>query len=320
MPRSRWAFSLIMLVTLAVLLPRGETPSLAKVGAYTFWVRPFEFQMVPISSWPYNSTARIPLTAPSNDGGVCLYRAADGHLYDHPVTQAHCIIYALSNYRLSGDSRDLDVATANAERLLISAVHRDGAIFFPYPFDIVLYGQGAAMRSPWFSGMAQGVALSGFVRLWEVSADPRWLRAARETFESFLLREQPGKPWVTVVDGGYLWFEEYPWIPYDHTVNGHVFAAYGLWDYWRLTQDKDAALLLSGALTTSLEIASVVRVPGHLSRYCISLYCLRNHKPSPKYHRVHIHQYQTLYKLTGERRFAQLAELLMLDEVDFTEP
>jgi hypothetical protein len=248
-----------------------------------------------------------------------LFRAADGTLYNHPVEQAQGVVNSLANYRLSGDPRDVEAAIANAERLLRQAEHRGRAIFFPYPFDFELHGRGT-MRAPWYSGMAQGIALSGFVRLWEVTGESRWRDAADQTFESFLASPQPDQPWVTVVDGGLLWFEEYPWTPLDHTVNGHIFAAFGLWDYWRVTGREDAALLLGGALTTALEIADALRVPGDVRRYCVSLYCQLTGYANPSYHPVHIGQYATLSRLTGEPRFAQLAELLRMDRLHFSRP
>lgn len=306
-------------MALAVMLPRGDIPPLANVGPFDFWVRPFELRMLPVGEWPYNRADLIELDGERDEHGVRLFRAADGELHDHPVAQAQYVVNSLANYRLSGDARDLQAAIANAERLVLRAVHRESAIFFPYPFDFELHGRGT-MRAPWFSGMAQGIALSGFVRLWEATADRRWLDAADQTFESFLVGRQPGRPWVTVVDGGLLWFEEYPWIPFDHTVNGHIFATYGLWDYWRVTGRADAAMLLGGALTTALESADAVRVPGEVSRYCVSPFCQFSHSANPRYHRVHIGQYRTLARLAGEPLFARLAELLVQDQLTFDAP
>jgi hypothetical protein len=302
----------IAFLALALTVPRGEIPPLARIGPFDFWIRPFELRTLPIGEWPYNRSEPVELDGERDADGVRQFRAANGELFDHPVAQAQHVVNSLANYRLSGDARDLDAAIANAERLMLRADHREGAIFFPYPFDFQLEGRGT-MEAPWFSGMAQGIALSGFVRLWEVTADPRWRAAADQTFQSFLLNPGPGSPWVTVVDGGLLWFEEYPWVPFDHTVNGHIFAAYGLWDYWRITGRADAEILLRGALTTSLEIADAVRVPGGVSHYCVSLYCQLTGSANPRYQAVHVGQYRTLYRLTGEPRFEQLADLLVQD-------
>jgi hypothetical protein len=310
---------IVAVLMLAAIVPRGELAPVAKVGPFAFWTRPFELRLIPVSEWPYNRMTEVQLDRDRDREGVRMFLAADGSLYDHPAAQAQFVVNSLANFRLSGDPRDLEGAIANGERLLLHAEERDGAIFFPYPFDFELHGRGT-LRALWYSGMAQGIALSGFVRLWEVTAEPRWLEAADRTFNSFLVDRQSGRPWFTVVDGGLLWFEEYPWSPLDHTLNGHIFAAYGLWDYWRVTRRADAALLLRGALTTALEVADAVRVPGDVSRYCIGLYCQLAGSVNPRYHRVHIGQYETLSRLTGEPRFAQLAELLRIDQRSFAEP
>ena len=88
-----------------------------------------------------------------------------------------------------------------------------------------------------------------------------------------------GKPWVTVVENGLLWLEEYPWVPYDHTFNGHNFAMYGLYDYWRQTGSRDAAEMTRGAITTSARVAGRVRTPGGISQYCIAQSCLDQSVP-----------------------------------------
>src|SRR5690606_32879878 len=107
--------------------------------------------------------------------GAFIYRHTDGRWYDHPVGQAQYVVNMLRNHRIDPDPQYLDLAIANANRLLQRAVRHGGAIFFPYPFDYGLHGRGT-MAAPWYSGMAQGIALSGFVRLHELTGDPKWLQ------------------------------------------------------------------------------------------------------------------------------------------------
>ncbi len=155
------------------------------VGPFSFKVSPYSVRPVAADELPMDSTSVVlpyGLRAPS---GYALYRAANGQLYDHPVAQAQYMVNMLSDYRLTSDRQYLDAAIVNGERLLSRATKVRGAIYFPYPFDYPLQARGL-LRTPWYSGMAQGVALAGFVRLFEQTGDVKWKAAADATFASFL--------------------------------------------------------------------------------------------------------------------------------------
>ena len=295
--------------TAPLVAPNWEV---ATVGPFTFTLSPYSVRPVAADELPMDSTGVVPPYGLRDPSGYALYRAANGQLYDHPVAQAQYMVNMLSNYRLTSDRQYLDAAMVNGERLLSRATKVRGAIFFPYPFDYPLQAEGV-LRAPWYSGMAQGVALAGFVRLFEQTGDATWKAAADATFASFLMPRSGDGPWVTTVDDQLLWFEEYPWSPSDHTFNGHVFALFGLYDYWRLTRDPIAERLIRGGLATAEVAGWLVRVPGGVSRYCISDSCMERYVNNTFYHRVHIGQFETLYRLTGHQAFAQLAQALAAD-------
>ncbi len=290
----------------------GDLP-VVTAGPFTFRAGDHALRPLAWTEAPYGGASLVPPYGPPYGAlGVAMYVAADGRTYDHPVRQAQAVVNMLRNHALTDDERYLELATANAERLLTHADPLDDAIFFPYPFDFYLHGRGM-LHAPWYSGMAQGIALSGFVRLYRLTDEDRWLDAAHATFRSFLQPPTDTRPWVTLVAGDLLWFEEYPWRPADHTYNGHVFAIYGLYDYWQLTGDEDAHRLLMGGLTTARAVVPLMRVPGEASRYCLARWCLAAGVQSGKYHAIHVGQLRQLYRMTGERRFEDLADVLEAD-------
>ena len=76
---------------------------------------------------------------------------------------------------------------------------------------------------------------------------------------------------------GYLWIEEYPGS-LDYTLNGKMYATFGLYEYALATQDRTvwsaerhagAVRLLKGSLTTLKTFASKYRNPGGPSAYCL---------------------------------------------------
>lgn len=113
-----------------------------------------------------------------------------------------------------------------------------------------------------------------------------------------------------VVDG-LLWLEEYPdprRVVGDRTYNGHVFSAYGLWDYWVLTGDERAKVLLQGALTTFRDVHTPMS-----NRNWRSKYCLRHAMDAGVYHTVHINEHVQCYAITRDTIFARIAELYYTD-------
>ncbi|GAB94912.1 hypothetical protein BJY21_002076 [Kineosphaera limosa] len=260
---------------------------------------------------PYARAGLAPLTPdrPHDDAGVLVYERG-GQTHDHPVLQARHIPMWTASYRNGGGREYLDKAIAHGERLLTTGEHTRSALYFPYHFDFALHGDDAhPMHAPWYSAMAQGQALSAFVALYETTGQPRWREAADETFASFLRPRAEGRPWtVDVDDKGLLWFEEYAGPNPDRAFNGHMFALFGVYDYWWLTGDPQARQVVLGGLEATRVRVRDIRVPGGTSRYCLT------HRVSDdNYHRVHIGQLFTLHTLTGSTDFARLGDAFIDD-------
>jgi D-glucuronyl C5-epimerase C-terminus len=312
----------IILATSVIPTPRAQgsrgalpSPATDVQGALSFG---FAATAYPIRSlvptqWPYYTTTIVPLvdTGVHDAAGVRMYRIGST-LYNHPVDQAQYAIALIYSYLASGNVAYLDRARAQAQRLIDTAVASRGAIYFPYPFNFARHGVSAdTMIAPWYSAMAQGQALTVFVRLFEITGDPAYRTAADLTFNSFKNPRAAGVPWTVLVNSaGYLWFEEYAKDPRppDLTYNGHIFAIFGLWDYHRLTQDGDALLLLQGGLTTASRYYPNVRATNWISRYCLT-----HGVQNALYHAVHGTQFLTLYTLTGATEFARAADALNED-------
>lgn len=230
----------------------------------------------------------------------------------HPTAQAQYVLYTLlNNYRLSPNPDLLLRAQRNLDRMLSYAVDYGDGLFFPFEVDFNLHRlPDEPRRAPWYSALSQGQALSAFCRYYSIVNDPRHLEIAHDIFRSLLIPfTDEDTPGVTMVDSeGYLWLEEYPGVRPDHTFNGLVFAMFGVYDYWDLTQDPEAFRILQGVAATIVRHYPTIRNPGHLSRYCVS-HIVR----SASYHRHHTDQMMWLYTLTRDTRFARMADELFLD-------
>ncbi len=268
---------------------------------------------VPDAALPYNSSAVYELPVARDATGVAMHRV-NGRLYDHPVIQAQDALAALNNYRLTRKAAYLNRAVLDGQRLIGRRVVSDSAWYYPYRYDFALHGGSDVMRAPWFSAMAQGQALSAFVRLNRVTGAQKWRDAANATFNSFRNAPVRGRPSTVRIDTVHnLWLEEYPhWPPTasDRTFNGHVFAVFGLYDYLRLTGDPAAVDLWNGGLNTARwHIQYRYRNTGFLSSYCLRHPSVL----STKYHGIHWHQMVSLHASTGDAGWSRIADALRAD-------
>lgn len=248
--------------------------------------------------------------AATDEAGIPLYTQATTTSY-HPVQVAQQALTDLEGHRLSGDPAFLSRAQRALDRLLAESIPVDDAVFFPYRFDFALGGDpNDVMHAPWYSAMAQGQALSGFVRLHATVGEPRYMDAAVRTLRSMEIKPIGSAPWVTFVDReGYLWFEEYAKDPPMQVLNGHIFAIFGLYDYWQVTRDARVAASIEAGLATVCRYADAFRDEGQISRYCLRVPGIR----SAKYHGIHQDQLRMLSRMTAEPWFAAFADELQAD-------
>ncbi len=160
------------------------------------------------------------------------------------------------------------------------------------------------LAAPWYSGLAQGQGISLLVRAAAEKQSPNYLDAANRAFESF--RKPTNEGGVTFVDeGNQYWFEEYIVSPPTHILNGFIWAAWGVYDYFLATQDKQAWALFEQAVATLKE---------NLRHYELGFWSLYEQSgtrlpmiASAFYHQLHIVQLRIMHLLTGDEIFAEYA-------------
>ena len=158
---------------------------------------------VPIGERPYANAALV--RGLVDITGVRMFRlAGDPTMYDHPVGQAQLSMAYLDQYRLTRLPAYLRLAKVNAQRLVDRRVESRGGWYYPYDFDFAVHGDTTeTLTAPWYSGMAQGLALSAFTRLFQATGDPAWKTAADATYASLDNTPVEGEPfgsWVSSVE------------------------------------------------------------------------------------------------------------------------
>ena len=159
-----------------------------------------------------------------------------------PTIQALCALSQWDAYTLTGDTQYANALVSAADKFISVSVQ--GQIQWTST-TVPLHG---ITSTPWISGLTQSVATSVLLRAYQYTGQQKYLDAATATYH-----------WLTVPvsQGGVLsndigtWLEEYPTQvaggTSSHVFNGDMWALFGVWDYYRVTKDGNAAaLFLSG--------------------------------------------------------------------------
>lgn len=175
---------------------------------------------------------------------------------------------------------------------------------FPYRFPLESYG----LSAPWYSAMAQGEASSVLLRAYAASGDVTYLEAARLVLEP--LARDISKGGVSYIREGDVFFEECNSIPAVHILNGHLYAAFAVWELLHHGY-VDATLhdLQRAAIDTLRRWLPYYDVRGW-SRYALAVDDdNRPHLATLKYHQFHIAQLAIYADMTGEPSFQRYSIL-----------
>ncbi|QLG28808.1 hypothetical protein HUG10_15225 [Halorarum halophilum] len=273
-----------------------------------------ELRKLPYEEWPESDA--YPYNAEEAEEMEARTNTYEGNTGLQVVQNARVLTNLSENVRTSDDPVFEDAAERVTDTL-VEAAHGtpEGstaeAIYFPYGYHFKLHGNpDLLMETPWYSGMAQGLLLSSFTRLYRQTGDERYSDLADRTFASLVPSggSERSKPWVSLIEDGHYWIEEYPSEVPAHTLNGKMFGIYGLYEYWCHSGREDVETWLLAALTTISDRIEEFRVPGGLSYYC-----LEHEGQIDKYHSIHIGQLEALYDMTGHDRFHEVAETFRSD-------
>jgi len=216
----------------------------------------------------------------------------------NPIAIAQYALGCFNLYKRTAAKKYLDIFIKQVNWLVENLVkNKKGIYVWNHNFDWE-YGKG--LKSPWYSGLAQGNGLSVMVRAYELTKDERYKVAAEKAFLSLITEIKDGGTMFT--DGqGDVWIEEVIVDPATHILNGFVWAAWGIYDYYLLTRDEKVKAFFDRFVSTLKE---------NLPKFDVriwSLYELSQNKikmvASHFYHRLHVVQLMVMYKLTGEDIF-----------------
>ena len=249
-------------------------------------------------------------TPPLHDSDGVPVAIIGGRTVYKPAALGQLAIRFVNGFTRTGDPAYLVLPEAIGRALARMGHWSQGALYLPYEFDFAMHGNRSdVIRGPWYSAMAQGLALALFTKLYRATGNPAHLATAAALYRSLRHIGRGTSPWVAyVASGRYLWLEEYAQHDPEHTINGAIFGAFGLYEYWSATGDPGALQELRGILTTLKHKLMLARNPGGPMDYC-----LKHGRPQVKYHHVVLAQLQSLMRMTRDPFFARAYRIFARD-------
>jgi hypothetical protein len=230
------------------------------------------------------------------------YHGAIGRQYN-PIAVAQ---WGLGNYNLlrrTGHPSRREKVVRCADWLLMTLDQNSSGVWvWSHHFD---WEYRDRLRAPWYSGLAQGQAISLLLRAHLETGNANYLGAARDAFKAFERAVDDGGVAFTDAKGDW-WIEEYIVRPPTHILNGFIWALWGVYDMFLVTgENAHRALYERGAKTLERNLQTYDT--GFWSLYEQSGTRLKM-LASPFYHRLHIVQLRVMHRLTGSTVFAKVAD------------
>jgi heparosan-N-sulfate-glucuronate 5-epimerase len=218
--------------------------------------------------------------------------------YRNPVQIAQYALYRYDN-AAAGDPDAVASFLAQAD-WLVRAQASDGT--YRYDVPAALY----SATTNWISGMAQGEAAAVLLRAYALTANGDYLKAGARALSSLFHDVRTGG--ASFIRGDDVFFEEAAVAPECHILNGHLYAAFAVWEYARhVRDDQDYAALHHDAQRTLNRWLSSYDDRGW-SCYDLAVDDAgRRHYAPLWYHHFHIAQLRIFTSMTGDARYAAMA-------------
>jgi D-glucuronyl C5-epimerase C-terminus len=256
-----------------------------------------------------NSGDELPATTvgPTDDRGIPMRAlGASGRLVYNPTVIAQQGLKRLDSYKRTGKMGHLRQARKFIDKL--KEISDGGKIrrwqphWYPY----------ADFERGWVNANSHGLVLAFISRYYRITGNNQRFAGADRLLAAF--KQRPGNQrWFSdTTKRGYLWFEHWPDGRHRHTLNAHLNAMFGLYDYWYVTGSPLAKQLFLAGAKTVRDKLKMFRRPGDLSRYSLGV-----DNGTLHYHETHIAQLRVLAKITGDVWFDRAADRLVEDEASW---
>jgi hypothetical protein len=212
----------------------------------------------------------------------------------NPTIVAQKALVNWDAYLVTGADRYRARFLEHADALL--ATQQDGR--WDWRIDIPTRG----LKAPWISGLTQSQGISVLLRAHQLTGEVAYLDAATVALK--WLHKPLARGGVAIRTPAGIWYEEYPNAEQpSHVLNGHIWALFGIWDYFRVTRDPKAARMFRrGVDLLKTEIANF-----DVGYWVVYDQLNRVDMVNGFYMNFIIEQLKALHAITGDTAFERLA-------------
>jgi hypothetical protein len=159
------------------------------------------------------------------------------------------------------------------------------------------------LSTPWYSGLAHAVALSVFIRAFEVTADKHYKNLADQLCNTLTTPTQEGG-FLELLPGGGYWIQEYPTDKIKQVLNGLLFCLIGLYEHQlKLGGNQMVRKVLNDCEATFFHWLPKYLV-GKYTRYAFGKPTFSN----IEYQGLFVFLFLHLYRLSGKHVYHKLAD------------
>lgn len=217
----------------------------------------------------------------------------------HPVASSQYALVCYDDYLKTKNEQSLDKFW---KQVFFHERHSqkvaENEIAFPYLFDLHEYD----LTAPWYSGMAQGHAVSIFIRAYRLSHEEKYMTEALQSL-NFMLKDLTEGGCRTKTPEGLSWICEYPTEKVPYVLNGFVFAVIGLGEYASFSDDHQFQNLFEEYIQVLKEV-----IPHYEKENWLIYDRLHDKKVDDNYMGFQILQLYQLYEMTNDNYFFDKAK------------
>jgi len=234
-----------------------------------------------------------------DENGVLIYKIPYTDKFDYyPIFMARYSLGSLELFLDTEDEKYKKEFLTQTEWLLKNLVIKNNFAVWEHDYILPFYD----FKPPWVHGLAQGLGMVALLKAYQLTGKDEYLKASEKVFNSFEVDISKGG--IKYIDeNGNIWLEEYALSPPPHVLNGFITILFGIHEFHKVTQKKQALKLWNDGIITLKNNLEKYEA-GYWSIYDL----LRKYPSTISYHRLHIRQLNILHELTGEKIFLDYAK------------
>ena len=217
----------------------------------------------------------------------------------NPLMASYIALSYFNHYRASGQVSSKKDFLFFADFLAAHGKIDNGGFWLPYHQPVPKFG----IQAPWYSGLAQAVAMSVFIRAFHLTDKQIYLEKVNLLYQTLNLPVERGG-FLEATPEGQLWVQEYPTLHIRFVLNGFVLCLICLFEYLHFIgnklQLKDSVRNLTASLFDNLHHF----IFGGYTKYARN----RHYFSNIEYQGLYVFMFLHLFKLSGKWGFLQLAK------------